>query len=259
MISWWTDMESVALLNNILLAGTLLFSAITGLLIYLSAGKNKTQTKELENALDKSRKQAKTLEKAAESIRKELLEVLQHQDINQLKLETSTSSAAELRQELLAARKRLEIAEAAVKARKKKETSSKHQADVSSLELEPEKPETGLTASQRDHLIGLLEPGPKGNIDIICVLGDAKSELTAEQLDEILSNDGWKTNGVTQSAFSRPPKGIVLAVNSKETAPSYASFLQRVFSTIEMTVSAKIDSKFREWSLTVIVGAINES
>ena len=257
MISWWTDMESVALLNNILIAGTLLFAAITGLLIFISSGKNKTQLKELEGALDKSRKQVKSLEKAAEGIRKELLEVLQHQDINQLKLETSTSSAAELRQELLAARKRLQIAEAAVKAHKEKEESSPAKDEVF-LELEPERPEIGLAESQRDHLIGLLEPGPKGNIDIICVLGDAKSELTAEQLDEILSNDGWKTNGVTQSAFSRPPKGVVLAVNSKETAPSYASFLQRVFSTIGMTVSAKVDNKFREWSLTVIVGAIDE-
>jgi hypothetical protein len=49
----------------------------------------------------------------------------------------------------------------------------------------------------------------------------------------------------------------VLAVNSKETAPSYASFLQRVFSTIGMEVSAKIDTKYREWSLTIIVGTFD--
>ena len=90
-------------------------------------------------------------------------------------------------------------------------------------------------------------------------MGDPGSELTAKELEEILANDGWKTNGVSQSAFAKPPKGIVLAVNSKETAPSYASFLQRVFSTIGMTVSAKFDDKFREWSLTVIVGTINDA
>ena len=88
-------------------------------------------------------------------------------------------------------------------------------------------------------------------------MGDTLSESTANQLEDILSSDGWKTNGVAQSAFSNPPNGIVLAVNSKETAPSYASFLQRVFSTIGMEVSAKIDNKYREWSLTVIVGTMD--
>ena len=63
------------------------------------------------------------------------------------------------------------------------------------------------------------------------------SEVTAKQLEEVLTADGWKTNGVAQSAFSNPPKGLVLAVNSKDTAPSYASFLQRVFSTIGLEVS----------------------
>jgi hypothetical protein len=88
-------------------------------------------------------------------------------------------------------------------------------------------------------------------------MGDEGSEETAQQLDEILTADGWKTNGVAQSAFSNPPRGILLTVNSKETAPSYASFLQRVFSTIGLEVSAKIDNKFREWSLTIIVGTID--
>jgi hypothetical protein len=91
------------------------------------------------------------------------------------------------------------------------------------------------------------------------VVGDETSQATAEQLEEILSNDGWKTNGVAQSAFSRPPKGFALAVHSKETAPSYASFLQRVFTTIGLEVSALVDEKkYREWSLTVIVGSMDD-
>jgi len=256
MMSWWTDMESVALLNNLLLIATIIFAAITGFMAFLSAGKTTNQTKALSKDLNAARKQIKSLEKAAETIRKELLETQQHQDINQLKLKTSNSSAAELRQELLDARKRLEIAEAAVKAHQKQEEATQtieSPDNVAFLDLEPE-PAGGLSENQREQLIDLLDPGPKGNIDIFCVLGDPGSEITAKQLEEILANDGWKTNGVTQSAFTKPPEGIVLAVNSKETAPSYASFLQRVFATIGMTVSAKFDNKFREWSLTVIVG-----
>lgn len=260
MMSWWTDMNSVALLNNMMLITTLAFAALTGLMAFLTSGRMKDQIKSLFEDLNASQKQIKSLEKAAESIRKELLETQQHQDINQLKLKTSNSSAAELRQALEDARKRLQTAEAAVKAHQQQQASKKDESSAPTevLELQPE-PAAGLSESQREQLIDLLDPGPKGNIDIFCVLGDPDSELTAQQLEEILSNDGWKTSSVTQSAFSSPPKGIVLAVNSKETAPSYASFLQRVFSTIGMSVSAKFDSKYREWSLTVIVGTMENA
>jgi hypothetical protein len=260
MLSWWTDMESVALLNNWMLIATLFFAALTGIMAFLSAGKIKNQVKGLLEDLDTSRKRIKGLEKAAETIRKELLETQQHQDINQLKLKTSDSSTAELRQALLNARKKLEKAEAAIKVHQQQQTEKNDALSetIVSLDLEPE-PEGGLSENQREQLIDLLDPGPKGNIDIFCVLGDPGSELTAKQLEEILANDGWKTSGVTQSAFSKPPKGIVLAVNSKETAPSYASFLQRVFATIGMGVSAKFDVKYREWSLTVIVGNVDEA
>jgi len=255
MSSWLSNMESIAALNNWILAGTLIFAAITGILVFLATGKSKSLIQQLSKDLESSGSKIKSLEKTAESIRKELLRTQQHQDISQLKLKTSHSSAEELRQELLDARKRLAIAEAAVKERKEKEKDTEAFDDLE-LELELE-PEGGLSESQREQLIDLLDPGPKGNVDIYCVMGDALSETTASQLDEVLTNDGWKTNGVTQSAFSEPPKGFALVVNSKETAPSYASFIQRVFTTIGLDVSAKINNKYREWSLSIIVGTID--
>jgi hypothetical protein len=246
-------MESVAALNNWILAGTLLFAAVTVVLVFLAANKSRSLIQQLSNDLDSSGGRIKSLEKTAESIRKELLRTQQHQDISQLKLKTSHSSAEELRQELLDARKRLAVAEAAVKERKEQEKDTELFDDLE-LELEPD---GGISESQQEQLIDLLDPGPKGNVDIYCVMGDALSETTAHQLDEVLTNDGWKTNGVAQSAFSSPPKGFALVVNSKETAPSYASFVQRVFATIGLDVSAKVDSKYREWSLSIIVGSID--
>ncbi len=257
MMSWWMDMESVASLNNWSLLATLVFAALTGITAFLSSGKTNQRTHQLLQDLEASRKRIKSLEKAAEEIRRELLETQQHQDISQLKLKSSKSSAEELRQELLDARKRLEIAETAVRERQaqaSRDGEDDDVLDILDLELEPE---TGLSESQREQLIDLLDPGPKGNVDIFCVMADATSEQTAKQIEEILTADGWKTNGVAQSAFSNPPRGIMLAVNSKETAPSYASFLQRVFSTIGMPVSAKIDKKYREWSLTIVVGVMD--
>jgi galactitol-specific phosphotransferase system IIB component len=261
MLSWWTNIESVAMLNHWMLTATLVFAVLTGIMVFLTAGKSKTLIGRLCENLESSRKRIKSLEKAAEAIRKELLATQQYQDINQLKLKTSKSSTEELRQALFVARKRLETAETAIKSHQVQaeynaaETEAIEPSDLD-LELELE-PEGGLSENQRDQLIDLLDPGPKGNLDIFCVMGDASSEMTAKQLEAILTADGWKTNGVAQSAFSNPPKGIMLAVNSKETAPSYASFLQRVFSTIGIEVSAKVDSKYREWSLTVIVGTID--
>jgi hypothetical protein len=38
-------------------------------------------------------------------------------------------------------------------------------------------------------------------------MDDGGSELTAKQLEEILTADGWKTNGVAQSAFSESTEG----------------------------------------------------
>jgi TolA-binding protein len=236
-----------------MLMATLVFAALTGFFVFMTTGKARELIRKLTDELETSRKRVRSLEKTAEGIRKELLQTQQHQDISQLKLKTSNSSAQELRQELLDARKRLEKAELAVKAHQEQAGDSET-IDSFDLELEPE---GGLSENQREQLIDLLDPGPKGNVDIYCVMGDEISELTADHLDEILTADGWKTNGVAQSAFSNPPSGLMLVVNSKETAPSYASFLQRVFSTIGMEVTAKIDTKYREWSLSVIVGTFD--
>ncbi len=260
MLSWWTNMESVAALNGWVSTATLVFALLTGVLVFFTAARSRQLVDRLSEDLDTSGKRIKSLEKAAEEIRKELLETQQHQDINQLKLKTSTSSAQELRQALLDARKRLAIAEAAINAHQDQALNMSNDNDEESIEildLELE-PEGGLSENQREQLIDMLDPGPKGNVDLFCVMGNETSQLTAKQLEEIMTADGWKTNGVAQSAFSNPPKGLVLAVNSKETAPSYASFLQRVFSTIGMEVSAKIDKKYREWSLTIIVGTLDE-
>ena len=247
-------METLATLNNLMLSATLVFSALTGTLAFLSNSRSKTHISKLVDDVEVSQKNLKLLKKTAEEIRKELLETQQHQDINQLKLKTSKSSTDELRQELIDARKRLEVAEAAVRVHEEQHGSD-IEADETHIDVELDLNEPdGLSQSQREQLIDLLDPGPKGNVDIFCVMGNDDSSIKAKHLEEILTADGWKTGGVTESVFSNPPKGLVLAVHSKETAPSYSSFLQRVFSTIGLSVSAIIDEKYREWSLTIIVG-----
>lgn len=114
-----------------------------------------------------------------------------------------------------------------------------------------------LPEAERDHLKVLLGPGPKGDLDIIAVMDNEASGLLAEELRQIFDADGWTTKPVIQSAFSEMPDGLLLAVNSRDTAPSYASFLQRTFTTIGFKVSATVNRKYREWSLTLVVGKAN--
>jgi hypothetical protein len=114
-----------------------------------------------------------------------------------------------------------------------------------------------LPKDQRDHLKSLLAPGPKGDLDIIAVMDNEASGLLADELRQIFDADGWTTKPVIQSAFSDIPDGLLLAVNSRDTAPSYASFLQRTLATIGFDVSASVNRKYREWSLTLVVGKAN--
>jgi uncharacterized protein YhaN len=155
-------MESLAALNGWMLAATLVFAALTGIMVFLTIGKSKKlSVDQFSEDARNYRKQVKSLEKTAEEIRRELLQTQQHQDINQLKLKTSKSSAKELRQSLLDARKRMEIAEAAIKAHEEQTAENEDGTETTEfLDLELE-PEGGLSESQREQLIDLLDPGPK--------------------------------------------------------------------------------------------------
>ena len=39
MLSWWTNMESVAALNGWMLMATLVFAVLTGIMVFLTVGK----------------------------------------------------------------------------------------------------------------------------------------------------------------------------------------------------------------------------
>ena len=108
-------------------------------------------------------------------------------------------------------------------------------------------------------LIKLLKTGPRGELDIISVLDDPISHQAANELKSIFDDNGWTTQDIVQSAFIQPPEGIVLVIHSKQTAPSYAKFVQRTLTSAGLPVSAQINNKFREWSLSMIVGQIDSA
>jgi hypothetical protein len=117
-------------------------------------------------------------------------------------------------------------------------------------------PKTAMDAQQKEMLAKLLASGPKGELDIIAILDSATSYEMAQDLKKILDQYGWATRDIVQSAFSNPPEGMILVIHSKQTAPSYAKFLQRTLTTLGLRVSAQINDKYPEWSISLIVGQL---
>ena len=254
-MTWWNVIDSVGHFNHLMLVAVVLFAIFTALFLQLTRKSAHRLSDLLREQDAQARRRIKNVETVAGDIRKELLTTQQNQDIAEQQLRSKDLELDKLRKALEESRQRQEAAEERLKEQPRQTIEdSAPQAEANS---EIRKKKLGLDLEQREQLMALLEPGTKGELDIIAVLGDQRSETLAGEFEEIFIADGWKTNGVIQSAFTKEPQGLVLSVHSKETAPSYANFLQRSFATIDFPVSAAINKKNREWSLTLIVGKLD--
>lgn len=261
MPTWWSNLALLSTFNS-WMEVVVLFGAAMTLIGVLLLWRNGSQM--ADYLIDRERrasKRIKAVEKAAEQIRKELLAAQQHQDIVDQKRQTAEMDADALRKEMDRIRKRYVAAEGALKDRID-ELKDIHitQGITVGTTTQTLQAKTGrLDAQQQKMLAKLLKTGPKGELDIISVLDDSNSHLAATELKKIFDEQGWTTQDIIQSAFSNPPEGIVLVLHSKQTAPSYAKFLQRTLTTIGLPVTAQINNKYREWSISLIVGKIEES
>lgn len=263
MLAWWTSLESVAAFTNWMQLVSLALTALTTISILLLWVNGNRMTNFLIERERSAGRKIKAVEKAAELIRKELLATQQNQDIADQKRRLAEMDADSLRQEMEGIRKRYSDAEGALKDRidelkdmnitqtlNGKTTSNANQTVRVPI---VEKKKT-LDAQQLKTLAKLLSSGPKGELDIISVLDDPVSHDLAVEMKRVFDDQGWSTSEIIQSAFSRPPEGWVLVIHSKQTAPSYAKFLQRTLTTIGLPVSAQVNNKFREWSISMVVG-----
>ena len=264
MIPFWQNLDSLIAINSWLQLIAVLSGLITvaSLVLLWSYGNKMIGT--LTNREQKASKKIAAVEKAAEQIRKELLSTQQNQDIADQRRHLAEMDADSLRKELQQTRNRYSQAETALKDRigelknlhitqGLKTTKSAGIPESTAAES----PKAALDAQQKKMLAKLLDSGPKGELDIISVLDNAKSYEMAQELKKILDQHGWATRDIVQSAFSNPPKGLVLVIHSKQTAPSYAKFLQKTFTTLGLSVSAQINDKYPEWSISLIVGELD--
>jgi hypothetical protein len=262
MNSWWNTIETVRTFNTWMEIAALLTAALTFISIVLLWRKGSQMATHL---IDRERRQAmriKAVEKAAEQIRKDLLATQQSQDIADQQRRLAQMDAESLRKEMEMVRKRYSDAEGALKNRieELKDIGSTHGTTQGSATSETfGASNSQIDGQQKKMLIKLLKAGPKGELDIIAVLDDSMSLKSARELKELFDGQGWTTQDIVQSAFSQPPEGIVLVIHSKQTAPSYAKFVQRTLTSAGLPVSAQINNKYREWSLSMIVGQFDSA
>ena len=262
MTSWWNDIQAVNTFNSWMEVVVLAAATLTLISILLLWRNGSQMARHLIDREHRASKRIKAVEKAAEQIRKELLATQQNQDIADQQRRLAEMDAGSLRKELEHVRKRYSDAEGALKDRIEAlkdihitqgattNGTTTQGFGVNSSKLDPQ---------QRKMLVKLLKSGPKGELDIISVLDNPGSHMAAMEMKKIFDDYGWSTSDIVQSAFSNQPEGIVLVINSKQTAPSYAKFLQRTLTTVGLPVSAQINTKFREWSISMIVGQIDSA
>ncbi len=262
MPAWWSNLASLSTFNSWMEVIALFGAALTLISVLLLWRNGNQMAGYLIDRERRASKRIKAVEKAAEQIRKELLAAQQDQDIVDQRRHLAEMDADAMRKEMETVRKRYAAAEGALKKRidDLKDIHITQGITVGSTTTQVVPAQTGrLDDQQQKMLVKLLKTGPKGELDIISVLDDPGSHQAAGEMKKIFDEQGWNTQDIIQSAFSNPPEGIVLVIHSKQTAPSYAKFLQRTLTTIGLPVSAQINNKYREWSISMIVGQIEAS
>ncbi len=251
MFSWWNDFDAVAAFG-IWMQGA---AALLGLVCAFAAMALLSRGRLLLRLVAEKDRQmetrVKSAEKSAVETRKQLQAARKQVDAVEEQKRLAEMDAEALRKELDRLHQKFTAAQQALK-----EAPSSAGRVSRSLEPGKDTQEDILEPKQVEILIKTLQNGPKGELDIVSLLGNETSLKMARELHKILSKQGWMVSQVIESAFSSEPEGIILAVHSKQTAPSYATFLQRAFTTIGLEVSARSIKKYREWSLTLIVGKL---
>jgi DNA gyrase/topoisomerase IV subunit A len=257
MNSWWSSIEAVSLFNSWMEIFCLVGAVLTLISIVLLWRHGNRMVSDLINRERRAVKRIKAVEGAAEEIRKELLTTQQSQDIADQQRRLAQMDAESLRDEMQNLRKRYADAEGSLKSRIEalKDIDSTQGITQNSTTSQGLSERTSqLDNQQKKMLVKLLKTGPKGELDIISVLDDPVSHQAAMELKSIFDDHGWTTQDIVQSAFAQNPEGIVLVIHSKQTAPSYAKFVQRTLTSAGLPVSAQVNNKYREWSLSMIVG-----
>ena len=114
-----------------------------------------------------------------------------------------------------------------------------------------------LTDTESASLVNALRnASPKGQVEIVCVLGDGDGFAFASQIDTILKAAGWPTTGVSQAAFGPGgnPIGFGIMVRAAATAPPYAVALQSAFTAAGLRIAGAEAAGLAEGTVRLVIG-----
>ncbi|MCX8104846.1 MAG: hypothetical protein N3D80_03105 [Ignavibacterium album] len=126
---------------------------------------------------------------------------------------------------------------------------------VTKQEVEEQKPQViTFENSAEQKFIQFLSNKPKGDFTIKCISGDEGSFRYAKEIEKLLIAAGYKSNGIAQTVFRTPPKGVSIIVKGINSAPPYAGAIQKAFELIGIDAPAEVNAYYPENTLTLVVG-----
>jgi hypothetical protein len=253
-MSWWDSIDTVSRFNNWMQFAVIIFAfltAISGFLVWFSGNRIALQQTRL-TAL--AQHKTKTYETTSLSVHKELVALQQKQFETEQLLKVANTNLTRLGKQLKKTQKKQFEAEQALSSMAINKDGISDRLEMPAVSLTPQAPVSSKFDKQ---FLDILKQGTEGIIDIYAIQGDTDSNELAANFDTVFKKAGWTTNGVAQSSFSQKIKGLVIAFHSKDTAPSYAFFLKEAFNKLGIAVATRVNSKYPEWSLSLIVADLS--
>lgn len=126
---------------------------------------------------------------------------------------------------------------------------------VTSPPVEEPKPQVIIFENSAEQkFIQFLSNKPKGDFTIKCISGDEGSFKYAKEIEKLLIAAGYKSNGIAQTVFRTPPRGVSIIVKGINSAPPYAGAIQKAFELIGIDAPAEVNAYYPENTLTIVVG-----
>jgi hypothetical protein len=113
----------------------------------------------------------------------------------------------------------------------------------------------GITPEQRRQFLAFLKDKPRGRVGLVTVKGDGEAQGFALELEEMLKEAGFETEGVSHAMFPREvPRGLILRLHNQQSAPPHAGSVQLALEHIGIPAPGVPSSQEPANSMTIVIG-----
>ncbi len=111
-----------------------------------------------------------------------------------------------------------------------------------------------LSEDEERRFAAALTSGIRGRVDLAVTLGDTEAYAFAQQLDRLLRQSGFSTEGVSQSVFTGPVVGVILLVQDRTRIPPGFETLVAAFRAAGVQVESAENATKPPEVTSLIVG-----